>query len=320
MAMYQKFRAFDCALPANWYPHTVQSALMGAGIKMPVYKRNLEKVLRENDDSDVRLPGKSDMVFVPHFGDRSIDIIYDADEDYGNPLALENRDNLCLLITPPIPGFDYSKFMHGIPILGDDVCADEEIREDLCGVMEGYLPEFFREAALDVQDQSLRTLVHSTHGMHKFVVMGCKLSPLTSGKANIVMFLKFEQECPFEHQMYIPIYGSNMKIRIIPKPIITKNTQTKMKNLDIVVKMYTFDEALFDYAYKFGNDIITHDLGLNSRHIRLNKANQELIIAGHTLGDISISAYAQKSIIKKIQMGLQPYIVKDVSFKIFEGY
>jgi hypothetical protein len=309
----------DCFLPASWYPHDVQAQLIGAGIKMPVFKKSTEKILAESDElsvEDVKLPGKTNMVYVPHFGDEAIDHIYDAYEDLGNPLALEDRNKLCLLITPPIPGLDYNKFMHGITMT-KHILDKDGVKEELIRVFEGFLPYFFKDAAIDVQDASMDTLIREVGEYNSFEVLGCKLSPLSSGKANIAMFLKFDKQCPFDGQSYIPIhYGKfrGMKIRVIPRPFIIKNSKTKINNLDIVIKMASMDEDLFDFAFNFGNNIITHDLRLNTRHIRLNKANNELIFAGHTLDDIVITPYMQKALIRKIQLGLLPYIIRNVSF------
>ena len=305
----------DCFLPNTWYPDYYQAELLAAGIKVPVYKQSLETVLGYKDN--VPLPGKSDKVYVPHFGDQSIDHVYDAAEGRGNPLANEDRSKMCILITPPIQGLDYYKFCHGVPIMGKDVCDDAVIEDDIVSVVDGYLPDNFRYNALHVQDISINALHNALDGKYRFEVLGAKLSPLSSGKANIAMFVKFETECPFDQQMYLPINDvSSMKIRVIPNPIITENSQMKMKCLDIIINVVNLDEGLFDHVYRFANSIMTHDLKLQLRHIRTDKGQSSLIIAGHALHDILISPYMQKLLARKITLGLMPYIVKNVEFHI----
>lgn len=313
-------RIYECVLPEQWYSHEVQNELLAAGIKMPVYKEDLAKVMADLDGMDpeaIRLPGSSDIVYVPHFGDKSLEIIHDTKR--GNPLAEFDQSKMCILITPPIIGLDYAKFKHGIPVLGDDICDDPEIAEELVTVVNGYLPYSFRESALHAQDVSLRTFMRAMNYAHKFEIVGAKLSPLSSGKANIAMFIKFDKECPFDQQIYIPIRGSNMKIRVIPKPIIVNNSSESMKNIEIVVNVANVDESLFDYAHTFANNIITHDLKINLKHVRVDKANKNLIIVGHSRGEININTRMHKMLAHKITQGLIPYIVKKVDVNVFEG-
>lgn len=313
-------RIYECMLPQQWYSHEVQNELFAAGIKMPVYKDDLIKVMSDLDGvapEAIRLPGSSDMVYVPHFGDKSLDIIHDTKR--GNPLAEFDQSKMCILITPPILGLDYAKFKHGIPVLGDDICDDPEIAEELVTAVDGYLPYGFRESALHAQDASLHTFERALNYAHKFEIVGAKLSPLSSGKANIAMFIKFDKDCPFDSQMYIPIRGSNMKIRVIPKPIIVNNTSVPMKNVEIVANVANVDDRLFDFAYTFANNIITHDLKITLKHVRIDKANKNLIIVGHSRGEINMNTWVHKMITRKLTHGLFPYVVKSVNVNVFDG-
>ena len=314
----------DTFFSTNWHPAHYQAELIKAGIKMPVYKDSLLATLGEDQATGLPLPGRTDMVYVPHFGDHCLDIIYDALPGMGNPLAQEDRSRLCLLITPPIMGFDYNKFCNGIPILGDDVCEDAEVREDLFGVMDGYLPDNFVENALHVQHISFDALQYHLANMspynNRFHVLGAKLSPLSSGKANIAIFLKFEGKCPLSKQQYLDIPGvpGNMKIRVIPEPIVTENSLAAPNTLDIVVTVANPNDKLFDYAYKFANNLVSHDmrdLDLQLRHIRTDKATGSLVIATHSLKSVNLSPYLQKAITQKLKNGLMPeYLVNDVAF------
>ena len=133
----------DLLLPASWYPHDMQAELLAAGIKTPVHARGLAQALGFDVPSGVQV------VNVPAFGGSSLRHVYTATG--GNPLAQYPRDKLCIVMTPTIPNFSYSKTVHGVPIRVRDL-VDEQQRqgmeeEDLDQVVDaecGHLPPGFR--------------------------------------------------------------------------------------------------------------------------------------------------------------------------------
>jgi hypothetical protein len=292
----------DNLLPNHWYSHSVQAELLGAGIKVPVYEDSLAKAIGIDEGKYTKKIG-----YIADFGDKSVDKIYDLD---ANPLAFEDPSKMCILITPPIPGFSYEKFMYGIEITNRN--------GELVNVVDGYLPTSFRMNARYVQEVALNTLQHhlKVEEHHdKFVIVGARLNPLSSGKANIAIFLKFERECPYKYQTYRDIPDSYLKIRIIPRPIIQKKSSDPIYNIEITVTVATTDDKMFDNLFNFCGNLMTFDIAVCFKHLRTVK--NSFVIAGHSLKPIELSNYHKKNIIKKIQVGAQDYIVKDVAFKVF---
>jgi hypothetical protein len=295
-----------------------QIKLIDAGIVHPVDSKAYLGYL--GDDVNVI---SSKTVYVPHIGDRLVDVIHDQPLGSGNPLASENQNDMCLVITPPIQGFDYDKFANGNVLYPKHFgCLDPEIYSDPVSAVRGYLPENFVENAQHVKAMTLQTLAQLTRQDAPFEVVGAKLNPLSSGLGNIVLFVKFSGGCPFNSQTYVPIYGTNMKVRIVPKPFITKNSSTKMYNIEVGIKVQNPDAGLFDSVYKYASSVIERDLKGKLKHVRTNKSDGSMIIAGHSLKPFELSASFQKALKKTIVQAFleHNYFVSDVSFKTFENY
>jgi hypothetical protein len=285
----------DCMLPDSWYDHHIQSKLIMAGIKYPVYTNALQQVFPEGTN----MPSAK-VVYVPHFGDMSFDHLGD------NVLAEEDNTTMCILITPPIPSFSYEKFRHGI------------INQD-GSVSPGYLPDNFVHMA----SQSIQISFHALHNQlyqmmdnpPAYTVMGSKLSPLSSGKANIAIFIKFHTyESPFQVQSYYDIPGSNFKIRIIPKPIITRTPNEKLHEINITFDVLNPDNHLFQHAHAVGSRIVSHDLKLNFKHAKVIAGSKVSLVA-HSKQPVNLSTHHARSLSAKISYAIMPYIVTNIRFE-----
>lgn len=285
----------DCMLPDSWFDHYTQSQLIMAGIKYPVYTNALKQVYPEG----TYMP-TANIVYVPHFGDMTFDHLGE------NVLAGEDQSTMCILITPPIPGFNYDKFRHGI------VGEDGE-------VTPGYLPDNFVQMATHCIQISFDALHHQLYQMMDnppaYTVMGAKLSPLSSGKANIALFIKFHTyESPFQIQSYYDIPSSNLKIRVIPKPIITRTANEKLYEVTITFDALNPDNALFQHAHAVGSRIVSHDLKLNFKHAKVIGGNKVNLVA-HGKQPVNLSPHHSRTLAAKISYAMTPYIITNVRFE-----
>ena len=282
----------DCMLPDSWYDHHTQSQLLMAGIKYPVYTRELQKIFPHG----TQLPN-TPIVYVPHFGDLSFDHLGD------NVLANENTDNIIILVTPPIPGFNYDKFTHGI------------INNELDTPTQGFLPHNFVQNATHTIQISFDALHHQLYQIMDtpptYHVLGAKLSPLSSGKANIALFLKFNSyDSPFLSQSYYDIPGHNLKIRIIPKPIITPNSNTTLHQFTVSFQVLNPDNNLFHQAHQVGSKIIPHLTAYNFKHAKV-LANKVFLVAHSTKAPLNKNIL--KTLLHNISFSMMPYIVTQIN-------
>lgn len=303
----------DFLLPDSWYPHEMQSELLAAKIKTPVYTSGLSAFL----DCDVP---DTDVVFVPAFGGSSLRHIYDATG--GNPIASIPRDDMCVIITPTLAKFSYSKTVHGVPVRVRDMLSDEEANdfsdeelEEILAVEPGHLPSGFRENALDIQQLALTTVADHAGGW-PFAVLGAKLSPLTSGKGNIAIFVQFPRGCPFDKQVYLDsgVYDNDMKrniqIRVIPRPVVT-SFDDELCGVKFTMKFLSVDNALFDKAFPLIQHVISKTfVASNLRFIKPVVKTGELVGLVQTTNDVSSHELATfKQALASIKFS--PYVLVD---------
>ena len=279
-------------LPESWYDHHTQSQLLLAGIKYPVYTKALQNIFPQ----DTPLPA-APIVYVPHFGDLSFDHIGD------NVLANEPNDNIIILVTPPIPGFNYDKFTHGILDHNED------------SPTQGYLPDNFVDMASHTIQISFDALHHQLYQIMDtpppYTVLGAKLSPLSSGKANIALFIKFNTHSPFITQAYYDIPGHYLKIRIIPKPIIIQNSTQKLHELTISFTVFNPDNQLFQHAHQVGSKLIPHLTGYNFKHAKVTDGNT-VTFAAHSQNYKHITL---RNIQHVLANAMTPYIITHIHIK-----
>ena len=295
-----------------------QIKLIDAGIVYPACSKGYMQYLGE--DTAIM---SAKHVYVPNVGNKLLDIIHDQPMSTGNPLAFENASDMCLVITPPIAGFDYDKFANGNVLYGKHYgCFDEDVIDEPVTACPGYLPEYFVENARHVQALAINAIAQVTRGNHQFEVVGAKLNPLSSGMGNIVMYVKFPMGCPFNTQSYFPIYGTNMKVRVVPKPFITKNSTTKLYNIEVTVNVSNSDDRLFQTMYNYAGILMERDFHCKLKHVRTNKCDGTITIAGHSLKPIELSTQFQKAIKRSIVHTFldNNYMVSDVTYKTFENY
>lgn len=205
----------EVMMPSAWYNHKMQFDMISAGIKTPVYNtKGLGDIL------GMPLPS-SQTVSLPAFGGISLREVYKASG--GNPLAKYDSNEMCIIMSPTIEGFSYTKTIDGQPIF-------ELNTYNLIGAKTGYLPHTFRQNAIEAQRIALNTVRANTPS--NFEVLAVKLNPLSSGRGNLAIYIRFEGGCPFSRQCYLNsgIYGmtddgtrsdKEITIRLIPKPVIS---------------------------------------------------------------------------------------------------
>lgn len=282
----------DVMMPVEWYEPEMQFEMLAAGIKYPVYA-----TAELEDKLDMHLPQsakKAGIVYMPHFGNYSMRNLHEVSG--GNPLTREDRKRMCLVITPPIEGLSYSRAFHGCPVFESD---DDTLP---VAVTQGQLPRGFRDNAILVQQQSLAVLARLSN--QRFEVLGAKLSPLSSNRANIVIYVRFEHECPFDRQFYEEMQGYELmqqrranpiknfqrrpqgrgqpaqqqtnapKVRIVPHPIISDDESIPCARFE--VQFAHVDNGLFEHAYNYMQHLVEERLGMHLRHIRLHRGERKL--------------------------------------------
>jgi len=306
----------DVLLPASWYPHEMQAELLAAGIKTLVSTDGLSAALGYN------VPTKTPMAYVPAFGGTSLRNVYEATG--GNPIANYPRQNMCIIVTPTIAKFSYSKTIHGVPLhirdfIGDEDEEDEDMKvkvsseklDTLVCVEPGHLPPGFRENAQNAMRIAVDTVRAFTN--QHFDVVGCKLSPLTSGKGNIAMFLHFAHGCPFSKQEFFDsnVFDEEMRrmiqIRVIPNPVVTRFDEPQSA-VKFSIKFVAVDRVLFNKAFP----LLQHAIGVafkgaNLRFIKpLNKTNElsGLVQVPEKASDANLAKFA-KDVAK---INYNPYI------------
>lgn len=295
-----------------------QIKLIDAGIVYPVDSKAYLSYLGDNVSTI-----SNKVVYVPNIGDRLVDLIHDQPASSGNPLSAHNQGEMCLVITPPIQGFDYDKFANGNVLYPKHFgCLDQDIFSTPVAACNGYLPDHFVENVHHVKNMTLHTIAQLAEEDAPFEVVGAKLNPLSSGMGNIVLYVKFPMGCPWSQQQYLPIRGTNMKVRIVPKPFITKNSDTKIFNIDVNVKVSNPDEYMFQKMYNYAVMMVDKDMHCKLKHVRTLKSDGSLIIAGHSLKPIDLNATFTKALKKNITSAFlaNGYFVSDVTFKTFENF
>lgn len=263
----------DVFLPSEWFSHEMQFQMMAAGLKTPVYTQGLSELF------GYPLPDK-EIVYVPAFGDLTLKNVFA--QTGGNPIAKLPRSELCIVITPTIDKFSYSKTIHGIPTFAKDLMGDDDdTLDDLVYVEPGHLPHGFRESAERAQRIALDTICQYTD--QKFSVVGTKLSPLSSGKGNIAMFVHFPDGCPFERQEFLmsdvfdATMNKNIQIRVIPKPLVSKFEDYNI-GLKFSIRFMEVDRNLFDLSFPIIRHFVeTSFANSNLRFIKPNIHTHELI-------------------------------------------
>jgi len=295
----------DVFLPSEWFSEEMQFNMLAAGIKTPVYTRGLAELF------GYTLPD-TDIVFVPAFGDFTLQSVYN--ESGGNPLAVYDRSELCIVITPTIDRFSYSKTIHGNPTFANELMDDDNYN-DLVYVEPGQLPRGFRESAEKAQHIALETI--KKHTDQKFTVVGAKLSPLTSGKGNIAMFVHFNDGCPFDRQEFLQsgqfdeTMNKEIQIRLIPRPIVSAYDDY-ITGLKFTIKYMDVDRNLFEMAFPLLRHMVEKSFkGSNLRFIKPSVRTNELI------GVIQISEELSDDDLKQFLKAVRaikytPYILLDI--------
>ena len=300
----------DVLLPASWYPHEMQAEMLAAGIKTPVFTNGLSAALGYDVPTDMPI------AYVPAFGGTTLRNVYEATG--GNPITSYARNNMCIIVTPTIDKFSYSKTIHGVPQRLRDFIDDEEAvnmsieqLDSVIGVEPGHLPAGFRENAMDAMQIALDTV--RTFTDQRFEVVSRKLSPLTSGKGNVAMFLHFPDGVPFAKQDYLmssvfdEVMKCNIKIRVIPYPVVSRFDEPQVA-VKFSVKFVTVDRALFNKAFPLLQHAISG--AFKDSNLRFIKPDMK---ANELTGVVQVPAPVSKEDIAKFskavaKINFNPYV------------
>lgn len=303
--------AIPCVMmPGTWYTHEMQDAMFKAGIQTPVYTKGL------SDLFGYTLPN-TEMVYLPSFGEQSLQHVYRSTG--GNPIANYPRSELCIVITPTIDRFSYNRTIHGnattLKEYMDDDCFHENANDIIC-VEEGHMPENFSSSAAMAREIAITTVMKYTD--QRFNVVGAKLSPLTSGKGNIAIFLHFPNGCPFDHQDYLnsgifcPINNKDIQIRIIPKPIMTKYDEF-VESLKFEMKFLHVDSELYSLSFP----LIRHAViaTLKDSNLRFIKCcnNEKKVVGVVQTTDLVTQEDVDKFVNSLQKIKYSPYVMLDVN-------
>jgi hypothetical protein len=247
--------------------------MLAAGVKVPVKTTGLADVLGYD------MPSEYEYVYVANFGDTTLNRVYEATG--GNPIAEYDREKLCIVMTPTVEGLSYFKAVYGVPLTVGDLLPDEHTRdmsqEDLDEVIaaeQGRLPVGFRYNAHELCELAAVTVAEHTE--QKFEILGAKLSPLTSGKGNIAMFLYFPSGVPFDRQMHLDTESGFTKIRVIPRPVITSMVEPQ-HGISFCMRFIGVDDNLYSKAFPLIQNAVTSAVKDSSlRFLRLDKRTNEM--------------------------------------------
>lgn len=287
-------------LPKSWCRMPIQDKLFKAGLFAPVYAKNLESI------NPNKPPSADNVMQVPFIGDTSMELIWKATG--GNPLADEDPEKMCLLISPPIPGFNYDAVFHG------------EYDENSGSVFKKDLPDYFVNNVSDTISYSISALKERT--MQNFTILATKLNPLSSGKATVVMFLKFDKFVEFQNQEYFtPENVQNKfnsikipKIRIVPKPFISKYGE-KTVGIKISFVFYATTENLFDDMYSIIRHFVEKTLGFRMKFVK-SVGDKQLDVFAYLTNPYDDDAVKVK--LKKFAESMANAFMKDVSCELVE--
>jgi hypothetical protein len=162
---------------------------------------------------------------------------------------------------------------------GEYIDCDESY--EVLYMENGHLPYGFRDNAIRAMGIARDTIVKYTD--QKFQMVSCKLSPLTSGKGNIAMFVYFPDGCPFVRQEFLVSDKFDdqsqkmINIRVIPNPIINPSSDY-MDAYMFKIKFIDVDKKLYDMAFPLIRHAIETTMkNANLRYIKPNNKTNELV-------------------------------------------
>ena len=280
----------DVLLPEEWYSHALQSALFGAGLRVPVYADALSDELKTRGflGPDEKVPANElGICFIPGIPN---EFMYHMMRTYGTPITeMAIRQRTVVVITPPLACFDNNH------ILGAKVVTDHNSGEPLMVLHKDAPP-----ASLEYDVQHAFCHLHAAMAKmfpgNPFDFIGARLNPLTSGLQNIVCHLRLAYDIKETEQRYIDTsevvmnltdaYTPNVRTRIIPMPSMDAfldnayNIRVVVGQGDLpYVTRYDSFTSLFDGAQDFINRAF--EGALSFRHVKVNKNAGELVICVH---------------------------------------
>lgn len=249
--------------PNEWHSDTLQYRLSRAGIVAPVRADGLQ-------DMYPGLPCNGN-VYVPFIGDDSIKLFWE--KTGGNPIARIDRNKLCIVVSPVVHGIRYDDIFYG------------HVRDD-GSVSRKPLPPYFEENFDKARATALCTLNELTP--QKYEVIATKLNPLTNGRCNIVIFLQFQHECPFDRQFYTPVpwpEHHDPKVRIIPRPYVNKFGE-QQPGLKLTFNFVYTDKEMFAAMYNMFQNYVEQNLNMRFRYMKVDDYNKAVHVYAQYEGPI----------------------------------
>ena len=253
----------DALFSPSVYPQHKQGLLMSAHIKYPVHAREAHTAL------GYPVPFRQDVAYLPNFGDDALDSVFR--ETGGDPLAGEDPETLCLVMTAPIPGVRDEWFRYGRVKTTRQGCRCAEE-----GFDDERSSEAFVRGALEVQRLALATVADHA-AQQSFYVVGAKLNTLAKGGCNVVMFIKFPGGCPFKEQTYLHSPALRSRTRVVPRPIITP-VRVAAKGYKVSLRFLSVDDELFQRAYALCRSVVTDDLGMHLRFLKCDAHRRCMVL------------------------------------------
>jgi hypothetical protein len=251
--------------PNSWHSDTLQYRLVRAGIVAPINTTGLQDLY----------PGLPEgrVAHVPFFGDDSLKHFWE--KTGGNPIALIQRSKLCIVVSPIVHGVRYNDIFFGKPDETDVECER---------VVRKPLPPYFEENFELARKTTIATLNDLTSQTYE--VLATKLNPLSNGKCNVVIFIKFQHECPFDRQFYTPVpwpAPNDPKVRIIPHPLVSQFGEPQ-PGLKLTFNFVFTDKDVFKVMYSLFQNFVEHTLGMHFRYMKVDDYNKAVYVyAQHTL-------------------------------------
>lgn len=281
---------YDVMLPEEWYSHPLQSALFGAGLRVPVFADALTKELVSRGflGPDDKVPADyRGVCYIPGIPN---EFLYHILRTYGTPLTeMAPRERTVVVITPPVACFDNHH------LLGAKVVLDKASGDPLMVLHKDDPPPTLEYDVHHAFQHAICAMSKMFPGV-PFEFMGARLNNLASGLQNIACYLRLAQDINEGDQRYIDTsevvssidggHRAYVRTRVIPMPSMEAfmdNGFLVRVSIDAsdhcIICNNDYFTSIFDGAQAFINTGFGGDLSF--RHVKVNKSQGEIVICVH---------------------------------------
>jgi hypothetical protein len=275
----------EVLLPHEWYSHAIQSAMLGAGLRLPV---DADALAAQLEDRGLLAPGArvprdaSGACYVPGVPDA---FVVGLSQAPGSPLALRRRaalpGRLIAAITPPLACFDNAH------LLGAKVITTR--RGGLARVCQKDAPPHdLQDCVRECVDYAMQALAARFPGLG-LEVLGARLNKLTSGLMNVLLFVALSGgEHGVMRQEYVrgaPRAGHQFeRVRIIPDPGFEPPSSLFNVRLHLErAPRAALDDAAFEALFGRLQDVVLSDAFLppgqvRFRHLKVLAVQRQVVV------------------------------------------